>query len=939
MRPLRPLIYSLFFLTVILLSCTQTNQVSNDIALLNNDSIFSSLCKKGFKDSAVHTAFKRASLLKARNNWKNFARSLLEVCDSGYTWKKKEIQLNAIDTMFTCEKELFNDTAARVFLAKAIRIWSGFNFKNEYNDTIVNRMNTVWQIFEKDTSISIEAFTIASKLGIAYNIIGDFPKAQFFYLQNYLDALKKMKMKSLASSVINGTILLNELGQFDSSRDLIQNTLTFPGISAKQQSYLYANLAAAYAGKTQFDSAQIPLQKGFSILDTIKDRSDLDERYATLYNGKANVLQSQKQYAAALKTWRQCLVYTVRSNGNSLFSRYAGKVFIGMADNFYLLGQYDSSLYYYHKALRSVVVVDSAKVLSLPAVKDIYSENTIMDALDGKAKALTALYNQRHEQILAQTIIDCYSLAFATENKLLAMYDYEQSKLLQLKISKARSEKAIALCNSLYKRDNNSNWCFLALQFAEKSKAIVLLQSIKKNLAANILSGTDTLLSKANSIQLRINKKQADISKAAKGGAYNKLDSEKTKLTGELQVLQSQIKNAYPQLAKTLSILDTLTLTAIQKNILDTGTALIEYFKGDTIDYVFYINPNGNNNMQQLNKNIDSAIINFTGFFQSPQTITEDPLAYKSAALSMYQQLFPFTSFIAPRHLIIIPDGNIGYIPFEALITNASNTQSLKQFNYLIRQSDISQGYSISSLLQKKNDVATGIQLAAFAPVFAKGERNFSPLPFSNNEIASIENEFSNGKYNVYLDATINALRSQAKNCGLLHIATHASADFKNSEPKIEMIDSTLTLGELYTWRIKAHLVTLSACETGIGNIEKSEGPMSLARGFYYAGAQNVINSLWQVNDAATGTLFNSFYKNIQSNSLSASLQKSKLQYIQNSSNANASPYYWAGFIFIGSSDYQLPQQSNLPIWFAVVAAIIALFLLLMQYKKRKAAR
>jgi len=114
---------------------------------------------------------------------------------------------------------------------------------------------------------------------------------------------------------------------------------------------------------------------------------------------------------------------------------------------------------------------------------------------------------------------------------------------------------------------------------------------------------------------------------------------------------------------------------------------------------------------------------------------------------------------------------------------------------------------------------------------------------------------------------------------------------------------------------------------------------MSLARGFYYAGAQNVINSLWQVNDAATGNIFNTFYKNIQSNALSASLQNAKLEYIRNSSNANASPYYWAGFVFIGSSDYQLPQQTNTSVWFAIAAIIIACALVVvMLYKKRKAA-
>ncbi|HRH48476.1 MAG TPA: CHAT domain-containing protein [Panacibacter sp.] len=820
-----------------------------------------------------------------------------------------------------------------------IKYWVKENFNGDYNDSMIARLESGLQLCNTDKNLDEDRRYFLNFLGISYNIAGDYAKALFYYQQRYLNAKENKKYRALVSSAINISVLLNELNNFDSSIQLLQYALSISG-TIPQQSSLLANLAEAYAGKRQFDSAAIPLQKGFAILDTIKDKSGLDDRYAILYKTKAVIMQSQRQYATAIKAWQQSLVYTIKSSG-SVFNRYAGKAFTGMAENFYSLHQYDSALYYYHRALGTVVAVDSSNLLSLPASKSIYAENTIMNALDGKAQTLTALYNQQHKPRQALTALDCYSLAFATENKLLAMYDYEQSKLLQLQSSRNRSRQAIALCNQLYKQSGNNNYSFIALQFAEKSKAIVLLQSIKKNLVAKNLSGNDTLLSKANSLQLRITRKEADIHEAQlkNDSSAAKFDAEKTKLIGELQTLHSQIKNAYPQLSKAVSIEDTITISNIKKNMLDTGIAIIEYFKADSATYAFYINANGNCTMQQLDKNIDSAAIGFTNFFQSPETITNNPAAYQSSAANMYRLLFPFTGFKPSQQLIIIPDGNIGYIPFEALITDTTTTQSLKQFHYLISQSNITEGYSLASLIKKNEPSSAGANLVAFAPVFSNCERNLAPLGFSKDELASIQNEFSNGKYFLYQNANINTLRSQATQCGILHIATHASANIKNSEPKIEMIDSTLTLGELYTWRMNAHLVTLSACETGIGNIEKSEGPMSLARGFYYAGAQNVINSLWQVNDAATGNIFNTFYKNIQNNTLSVSLQNAKLEYIRNSSNANASPYYWAGFVFIGSSGYQLPQQTNTSVWFAIAVIIIASALVLvMLYKKRKAA-
>ena len=88
----------------------------------------------------------------------------------------------------------------------------------------------------------------------------------------------------------------------------------------------------------------------------------------------------------------------------------------------------------------------------------------------------------------------------------------------------------------------------------------------------------------------------------------NKPDSEKTMLAGQLQTLQSQIKKTYPQLLKALNIEDTLSINAIKKNILDTATAVVEYFKGDSSTYAFYISPAGDCIMQQLGENIDSTI-------------------------------------------------------------------------------------------------------------------------------------------------------------------------------------------------------------------------------------------------------------------------------------------------------------------------------------------
>jgi CHAT domain-containing protein len=124
----------------------------------------------------------------------------------------------------------------------------------------------------------------------------------------------------------------------------------------------------------------------------------------------------------------------------------------------------------------------------------------------------------------------------------------------------------------------------------------------------------------------------------------------------------------------------------------------------------------------------------------------------------------------------------------------------------------------------------------------------------------------------------------------------------------------------------------LSACETGIGKIDKSEGAMSLARAFYYAGAKNIITSLWSVDDKSTATLFGRFYAGVNKNNYSQALYTAKLNYIKNSSASDASPYYWAGFIHIGNQKH--PAKRNHITWIITILSGILLSYFFFRQKK-----
>ncbi|MBK8557785.1 MAG: CHAT domain-containing protein [Lewinellaceae bacterium] len=107
---------------------------------------------------------------------------------------------------------------------------------------------------------------------------------------------------------------------------------------------------------------------------------------------------------------------------------------------------------------------------------------------------------------------------------------------------------------------------------------------------------------------------------------------------------------------------------------------------------------------------------------------------------------------------------------------------------------------------------------------------------------------------------------------------------------------------DLYNLSLNADLVVLSACETGIGQLQRGEGIISLARAFSYAGARSILTSMWAVNDARTKDLMIAFYKNLKKEySKDDALRRAKNDMLSSAkTQEQAHPFYWGGFIGIG---------------------------------------
>jgi len=141
----------------------------------------------------------------------------------------------------------------------------------------------------------------------------------------------------------------------------------------------------------------------------------------------------------------------------------------------------------------------------------------------------------------------------------------------------------------------------------------------------------------------------------------------------------------------------------------------------------------------------------------------------------------------------------------------------------------------------------------------------------------------------------------------VLHIATdgYADPDFPDFSGLLlaapggsETPYQVLTAGEVYGWPLKARLVTLSACQTALGRDVEGEGILGLTRAFIYAGAQDVVCSLWPVSDESTRELMTAFYVALSEGaSVEAALHRAQSSLLTTGEKSH--PFYWAGFIAV----------------------------------------
>ena len=145
--------------------------------------------------------------------------------------------------------------------------------------------------------------------------------------------------------------------------------------------------------------------------------------------------------------------------------------------------------------------------------------------------------------------------------------------------------------------------------------------------------------------------------------------------------------------------------------------------------------------------------------------------------------------------------------------------------------------------------------------------------------------------------------------------------------------DGYLHAFEIYSKKIDAELVVLTACETGKSNANIGEGIVSLAHAFTYAGCPATLMTLWSVDEKSTAYIIDHFYDYLMDgDKKSEALKKAKIDFLESANLQERAPYYWAGIVLIGD-DSPLFESSIDKMWWLLIIAILLVIGVLLRKK------
>ena len=485
----------------------------------------------------------------------------------------------------------------------------------------------------------------------------------------------------------------------------------------------------------------------------------------------------------------------------------------------------------------------------------------------------------------------------------------------------------------LFDRTGDARHAEAAFQIAGQSKAFLLSAAMRQSGALRYAGVPDSILQN----ELRLREQIVDAEKTLDAnGRRNSTQTDSSQLAlnhrlstwrEEYDALLHRIAGAFPDYFSLRFQHRNISSTDLAHRWLAPGQALLMFSQSSSGLCVFVLTRD-TLHLQVLPgdySTIDEEVERFRhclgAYFETPDP--DDALydryldTYTALAQALYQKLVAPVAGLLPERVIIIPEGKLCYLPFEALLSSApAEADNFRTYPFWTRTKAISYALSTDYLVETAaapvlNAQKTWLGLAPFAEApdnkktaarLAQPE-NFPPLPFSGKEVRDIA-ALLQGEAWLGAEARPGRFQAAAPLYRILHLATHSRADDRLGDYSYlaaAQSGAPMPAKDLYQMTLAAGLVVLSACESGGGKLLRGEGIIGLVRAFTYAGARSVVASIWVANDQSTATLMVDFYRNLKKGlPKDLALKAARISLFDRTPGAGH-PFFWAGFRVYGS--------------------------------------
>ena len=869
---------------------------------------------------------------------------------SGISWKFRDLE-NAT---------LYNDSALRL-LQKAHADSSHVQYAKAYHNSGTIELlkgNLQGAIIQLEKAININENATYSSNGLLLNNYGNIGVA-YSYMNSSTMAIRyaKKSLDLVLKTDPNNNLSIGRGYQnigvayakdfnykkaqeyYDKALKIYQKILSEPHLVFAQ---MYQNMALVATNDSAFQKAiEYNTRSMFNYGGNTNNPHPESFR---LYHNNAAIYKMMGNYDEALQ---------LEKNSIALYEAKYGSKHPEVANNHQYLGRiyhakgdYDSSLMSLQKSvIANIVQFNDTSLTAIPVLENILSKYYLRITFIWKATVLFDRFKMTGQFTDLDLALENYKLFSQIIDLQIAEYKEEDAVIALYRDYLPSYEEAILFCYQAYEITKNDKFLNEAFLFSEKTNAQILKAALNKDKAQLFAGIPNDIIQEEKRLREELLNKENTYKTIATASpldstlANTYLNDTLFNAKRTLNLFTTNLEKNYPNYYQLKYDQNLLSIQEIQHSMLQNGDAMVEYYLGDTSLFVFTIT---RDEMVMERLPIDPSLMeNIADFRKSTGNssfIQDKPdlasTMYIHAANQLYNQLFPQKCKNLIRNktnLIIIPDGMLCYIPFEALlISDDSENQSPSPAPYLLNNFSITYMYSASMLSEPIQQQAKSLY-AGFAPSYdaqllASADELDEFETFRSSPGSLTENtleveqagSFLNGDTYIGPQATETEFKKTANMYSILHLAMHALINDKNplsstlifTNTKDSTEDGYLHTYEIYNMKLNADLAVLSACNTADGVLQSGEGVMSLSRAFMFAGVKNIISTLWPANDATSSQLMEIFFKNIKEGiPLATALRNAKLTFLKTTDPAHAVPYYWANFILVGNNEPILLNQ------------------------------